>query len=115
MRVGIDGELHARVPGSGDVLRRQVHPVRRGVDLQGGPGTGARRVESVQVDLDRRAAADLAGRDENKQLRAIAAKRLSRLTEVTTHLETEDESISVIAEIRRRRRFCRLVAGARVG
>lgn len=31
--------------------------------------------------------------DENKQLRAIVAKRLSRLTEVTTHLETEDESI----------------------
>jgi hypothetical protein len=30
---------------------------------------------------------------ENKQLRAIVAKRLSRLTEVTTHLETEDESI----------------------
>lgn len=30
---------------------------------------------------------------ENKQLRAIIAKRLSRLTEVTTHLETEAESI----------------------
>lgn len=31
--------------------------------------------------------------EENKQLRAIVAKRLSRLTEVTTHLVTEAESI----------------------
>jgi len=30
---------------------------------------------------------------DNKQLRAIVAKRLSRLTEVTTHLESEAESI----------------------
>lgn len=30
---------------------------------------------------------------ENNQLRAIIAKRISRFTDVTTHLETEDESI----------------------
>src|SRR5215469_15527759 len=61
VRVGVDRELHARVPGLPDVVARQVEARGRGVDLERGAGARAGLEQLPQVDVDRRAAADLAG------------------------------------------------------
>src|SRR6202020_714703 len=60
-RVAVDGELDPGRLARRQILGRQVHPGGRGVDLQGGAGPRARRVQRVEVDVDRRAAPELAG------------------------------------------------------
>ncbi len=57
MRVAVDGEPDPGVAGGADVIRRQVQPLRRGVDLQRGAGAGAGPEQLAEVHLDRRALA----------------------------------------------------------
>jgi hypothetical protein len=54
VRVAVDGEPDPGAAGRADVVRRQVEPLRGGVDLQRGAGTGAGPEQLAEVRLDRR-------------------------------------------------------------
>src|SRR5712691_8624072 len=61
VRVAVDGELDPGVAGRAYVVRGQVEPLRRGVDLQRGAGARAGAEQLAEVHLDRRAPADPPG------------------------------------------------------